>query len=140
MDCSVLTTEDTSSLPVPETKFNGPEGKVGAVSCNHRRGSQQNKQTIRTIRSDQDYMHGIAPEILKETWNKLVCHLRMCLTSVICKVLESIVRYHMVDFLSNYKLRNTSQHEFLKARSGLTNLICFSEKKLNGWMKGYQLI
>ena len=25
---SVFTREDTSSLPVPETKFNGPEGKV----------------------------------------------------------------------------------------------------------------
>ena len=24
---SVFTREDTSSLPVPETKFNGPEGK-----------------------------------------------------------------------------------------------------------------
>ena len=31
---SVFTREDTSSLPVPETKFNVSEGKVGAVSCN----------------------------------------------------------------------------------------------------------
>ena len=31
---SVFTREDTSSLRVPETKFNGPKGKVGAVSCN----------------------------------------------------------------------------------------------------------
>ena len=33
---SVFTREDTSSLPVPETKFNGPKGKVGSVSCNPR--------------------------------------------------------------------------------------------------------
>ena len=36
---SVFTREDTSSLPVPETKFNGSEGeKIGAViySCNPR--------------------------------------------------------------------------------------------------------
>ena len=36
---SVFTIEDTSSLPVPETKFNGSEGeKIGAViySCNPR--------------------------------------------------------------------------------------------------------
>ena len=31
----------------------------------------------------------------------------------------------MVDFLSKYKLINPSQHGFLKARSCLTNLICF---------------
>ena len=34
---SVFTREDTSSLPVPETKFNG--GEVGAVSCNPRSSS-----------------------------------------------------------------------------------------------------
>ena len=31
----------------------------------------------------------------------------------------------VVDFLSKYKLKNTSQHGFLKARYCLTNLICF---------------
>ena len=37
---SVFTREDTSSLPVPETKFNGSErGEVGAVSCNPRSSS-----------------------------------------------------------------------------------------------------
>ena len=36
---SVFTREDTSSLPVPETKFNGSGGKVGAVSCNPRSSS-----------------------------------------------------------------------------------------------------
>ena len=37
---SVFTREYTSSLPVPETKFNGSEGeKVGAVSCNPRSSS-----------------------------------------------------------------------------------------------------
>ena len=34
---SVFTREDTSSLPVPETKLNGPEEeRLGAVSCNPR--------------------------------------------------------------------------------------------------------
>ena len=36
---SVFTREDTSSLPVLETKFNGSGGKVGAVSCNPRSSS-----------------------------------------------------------------------------------------------------
>ena len=40
---SVFTREDTSSLPVPETKFKGSEGeKIGTVSCNPRSRSQQN--------------------------------------------------------------------------------------------------
>ena len=37
---SVFMREDTSSLPVPEKKFNGTEGgKVGADSCNPRSSS-----------------------------------------------------------------------------------------------------
>ena len=34
----------------------------------------------------------------------------------------------MVDFLVKHKLINTSQHGFLKARSCLTNLLCFLEE------------
>ena len=41
---SEFTREDTGSLPVPETKFNGPEGENWAVSCSPRKGSYQNYQ------------------------------------------------------------------------------------------------
>ena len=34
----------------------------------------------------------------------------------------------MMDFLLNHKLINTSQHGFLKARSCLTNFLCFFEE------------
>ena len=34
----------------------------------------------------------------------------------------------MMDFLIKYKLINQSQHGFLKARSSLTNLLCFFEE------------
>ena len=34
----------------------------------------------------------------------------------------------MIDFLVKHKLINTSQHGFLKARSCLTNLLCFFEE------------
>ena len=34
----------------------------------------------------------------------------------------------MMDFLVKYKLINTSQHGFIKARSCLTNLLCFFEE------------
>ena len=47
-------------------------------------------------------------------------------TSVICKLLERLIKDHIVDFL--VKLLNPSQHEFLKARSCLTNTLCFFEE------------
>ena len=40
----------------------------------------------------------------------------------------NIHTYHMVDFLSKFKLINSSQHGLLKARSCLTNMICFFEE------------
>ena len=46
----------------------------------------------------------------------------MSLTSVICKLLERLIKDHMVDFLVRHKLLNSSQHGFLKARSCLTNM------------------
>ena len=50
------------------------------------------------------------------------------LTSVVCKLLETIIREHMVEFLAKHKLINTSQHGFLKVKSCLTNLLCFLDE------------
>ena len=52
----------------------------------------------------------------------------MSLTSVVSKLLETLITDHMVEFLVKHKLINTSQHGFLKARSCLTNLLCFLEE------------
>ena len=52
----------------------------------------------------------------------------MSLTSVVCKLLKTLIRDHMVEFLVKHKFINTSQHGFLKARSCLTNLLCFLEE------------
>ena len=49
------------------------------------------------------------------------------LTLVICKLLESLIKDHLVDFLVKNNLINPSQHGFLKARSCLTNMLCFLE-------------
>ena len=55
------------------------------------------------------------------------------LTSVICKLLERLIKYHMVDFLVWEKLLNPKtikcQHGFLKTRSSLTNMLCVLEDK-----------
>ena len=47
---------------------------------------------------------------------------------MICKLLERLIKYHMVDFLVRHKLLNSSQHGFLKAKSCLTNMLCFLEE------------
>ena len=55
------------------------------------------------------------------------------LTSVICKLLERLIKDHMVDFLVIHKLLISSQHGFLKERSCLTNILCFLEE-ITKWM------
>ena len=42
--------------------------------------------------------------------------------TLICKLLERLIKDHMVDFLVRHTLLNPSQHGFLKARSCLTNM------------------
>ena len=72
---SVFTREDTSSLPVPETKFKGSEGeRLGQLV--------------------------VTPEVVANKINNM----------------------------KENKLINPSQHGFLKARSCLTNVLCFFEE------------
>ena len=46
----------------------------------------------------------------------------MSLTSVVLKLLETLIRDHVVEHLVKHKLINASQHGFLKIRSCLSNL------------------
>ena len=68
------------------------------------------------------------PLFEKGSRNKSVNYRPVSLTSVICKLLEAIIRDHMMDFLIKHKLINPYQHGFLKARSCLTNLLRFLRK------------
>ena len=54
------------------------------------------------------------PLFKKASRNKSVNYRPVSLTSVICKLLETIIRDHMMDFLIKHKLKNPSQHELLK--------------------------
>ena len=65
--------------------------------------------------------------IKKGSRNKLENYRPVSLTSVICKLLERLIKDHQVDFLFKNKLINPSQHGFLKARSSLRNMLCFLE-------------
>ena len=64
----------------------------------------------------------IMPLFKKGSRNKPENYRPVSLTSVVCKLLETLIRDHMVEFLVKHKLINTSQHGFLKARSCLTGL------------------
>ena len=64
----------------------------------------------------------------KGSRNKSENYRPVSLMSVICKLLERLIKDHMVDFLVRHKLLNSSQHGFLKVGSCLTNLLCFFEE------------
>ena len=49
------------------------------------------------------------------------------LTSVVCKLLESIIKDAIMEHLEKHKLINISQHGFLPGRSCLTNLLAYLE-------------
>ena len=70
----------------------------------------------------------ITPLFKKGSRNKLDNYRPVSLTSVVCKLPETLIRDHMVEFLVKHKLINTSQHGFLKAKACLTNLLCFLEE------------
>ena len=70
----------------------------------------------------------IIPLFKKGSRNKSEHYRPVSLTSVICKLLERLIKDHMVDFLVKHKLLNSSQHGFLKARSCLTNMLCYVEE------------
>ena len=70
----------------------------------------------------------IIPLFKKGSRNKSENYRPVRLTSVICKLLERLIKDHMVEFLVKHNLLNSSQHGFLKARSCLTNMLCFLEE------------
>ena len=69
----------------------------------------------------------------KDLRNKSDNYRPVSLKSVICKLLERLIKDHMVEFIVRHKLLNSSQHGFLKARSCLTNMYFFEE--ISGYMR-----
>ena len=134
---SVFTREYTSSLPVPETKFNGSEGErlgqlvvTPEVVANKINNMKENKSLG---------VDGISPIILKEIVEQIstpVAHVfnmslqegivplewkeaniiplfkkgsrhdyrPVSLTSVICILLETLIRDHLMNFLLKHKI------------------------------------
>ena len=70
----------------------------------------------------------MTPLFKKGSRNKPEHYIPVSLTSVVCKLLDTLIRDHVVEFLVKHKLINIYQHRFLKARSCLINLLCFWEE------------
>ena len=61
------------------------------------------------------------------------------LTSLVCKVLETIIKDKIVEFLDVNRLIKDTQHGFRKGRSCLTNLLEFLDVATNSFDQGKQL-
>ena len=66
----------------------------------------------------------IIPLFKKVSRNKSEHYRPASLKSVICKLLEWLIKYHMIDFLVRHILLSSFQHGFLKERSCLTTMLC----------------
>ena len=67
----------------------------------------------------------ITPLFKKGSRNKPENYRPVSLASVVCKLLETLIRDHMVEFLVKHNLINTSQHGLLKARSRSNQSLMF---------------
>ena len=75
-----------------------------------------------------DWRRANVSPIFKKGNRSLPCNYRpVSLTSVVCKVMESFIRSHMVSYFNEYGLIRDSQHGFRRSRSCLTNLLEFME-------------
>ena len=75
----------------------------------------------------------IIPLFKKDSRNKSENYRPVSLSSAICKLLERLIKDHTVDFLVRHKLLNPAEHGILKARSCLTNMLCFLEE-ISKWL------
>lgn len=74
---------------------------------------------------------GVVPLFKKGKKSEPENYRPVSLTSLICKIMESILKDSILGHLDKFSLINDSQHGFSKGRSCLTNLLVFMEKVTN---------
>ena len=85
----------------------------------------------------QDWrMANVAPIFKKGKKDESANYRPVSLTSVVCKLLESVIRDKMIKHLDKNRLLKLSQHGFMKGRSCLTNLLDFFEDVLENLDSG----
>jgi len=84
--------------------------------------------SIKTGIVPQDWKDAnVTPLFKKGSKNKPENYRPVSLTSIVGKILESIIKDHIVEHLNKYSLIKSSQHGFTKGKSCLTNLLEFFE-------------
>ena len=84
--------------------------------------------SIRIESVPQDWRDAnVVPLFKKGSRSKAQNYRPVSLTSVVGKILESIIKDNVVEHLDRHKLLRDSQHGFLSGRSCLTNLLDFLE-------------
>ena len=77
----------------------------------------------------QDWKHAIVTPIFKKGTKGDPANYRpVSLTSIPCKILESILKDHIMQHLMSNDLINESQHGFMPGKSCSTNLVIFLDK------------
>jgi len=84
--------------------------------------------SLRTGIVPQDWRDAnVSPLYKKGSKNKPENYRPVSLTSIVGKMLESIIKDHMTEHLTRFQLIRSTQHGFTKGRSCLTNLLNFFE-------------
>jgi ribonuclease P/MRP protein subunit RPP40 len=71
---------------------------------------------------------GVTPLFKKGKKTDVQNYRPVSMTSIVCKIMESILKDEIVNHLEKYKLIRDSQHGFTRGRSCLTNLLEFLEE------------
>jgi hypothetical protein len=86
------------------------------------------QQSLETSVVPQDWRDAnVAPLHKKGSKEKVENYRPISLTSVVGKILESIIKDSLIEHLKQHKLIQNSQHGFISGRSCLTNLLDFFE-------------
>ena len=89
------------------------------------------KKSIETGYVPSDWKSGLIVPIYKNNGKPTECssYRPVCLTSVVCRLLESVILKQLVEYIHMNDLISSDQHGFLAGRSTCTNLISC----LNDW-------
>ena len=81
----------------------------------------------------------VVPVFKKGDKGKVENYRPVSLTSLVCKLFESIIKDTIVAFLNENEIIRGTQHGFMKGRSCLTNLLEFLDVATNSFDQGKQL-
>ena len=130
-------TEDKIKTKIRELKENGAPGPDGisakilklAISQLSKPLCHIFKLSLSTGKVPADWRHAkVSPIYKKGTKGEAGNYRPVSLTSIPCRILESLIKDVLMSHLLGEKLITENQHGFLKGRSCTTNLVIFMDK------------